>query len=435
MARKIRYDKHLGRLRDRDIDQTDVQITGGTISGTTIADNFTSATDPAVDAAVSASIVQNYNGVLITTTTTGNNQELANPSVTAQVKRFTVSNNETSTDSITAIANSVSYVIPAGKSKSFVWDGSAWYPASLGIEELPVKVTQGGTGRNALTAHKMIVGNGASQVTELDVMETGEILKGATGADPSALSANTDAIKKSLRSTGTGTAGQDPEWAVDIPAGVEDNLVSIDGVGNVKDSGVPSSYIDQDVSTGGSPSFAEVETDRAATPVVEFKDSDCTDDDVNANIEIEATDTVSGQEDVDVYFKQQVNGSLVSFMFSDADGDLEISKDIAPQNRLLGKKGADVLSANDLSLTVGNYFVVTGTTTINGIATAGWTAGSRVLLEFASTPTVKHNTAASSGYASILVSGGADHVAVAGDIVEIIYNGTNWLLREIWSAS
>jgi hypothetical protein len=122
-------------------------------------------------------------------------------------------------------------------------------------------------------------------------------------------------------------------------------------------------------------------------------------------------------------------------MFADADGDLEISKDIAPQNRLLGKKGADVLSANDLSLTAGNYFVVTGTTAINGIATAGWTAGSRVLLEFASTPTVKHNTAASSGYASILVSGGADHEAVAEDVVEIIYDGTNWLLREIWSAS
>ena len=188
--------------------------------------------------------------------------------------------------------------------------------------------------------------------------------------------------------------------------------------------------------TGGSISGVKVlELAPSADPTIEFYDSSCADGDISASIEAKATDTASGQEDVDVYFKQQVNGSLVSFMFADADGDLEISKDIAPQNRLLGKKGADVLSANDLSLTAGNYFVVTGTTAINGIATAGWTAGSRVLLEFASTPTVKHNTAASSGYASILVSGGADHVAVAEDVVEIIYDGTNWLLREIWSAS
>lgn len=98
-------------------------------------------------------------------------------------------------------------------------------------------------------------------------------------------------------------------------------------------------------------------------------------------------------------------------------------------DRILGFQGADVTAANDTTLTKGNYFDITGATTINGIAIAGWTAGSIVTLQFDSTPTVKHNTAASAGFASILLAGSGDFSATAGDTLTLRYDGTTW--REI----
>lgn len=96
--------------------------------------------------------------------------------------------------------------------------------------------------------------------------------------------------------------------------------------------------------------------------------------------------------------------------------------------RVQEKQGAAVASANDMTLgTDGNVFSITGTTQINGIATANWQAGSQVTLIFASTPTVKHNTAAGAGFASILIDGNADFSAAANTVLELVYNGTNWI--------
>lgn len=102
--------------------------------------------------------------------------------------------------------------------------------------------------------------------------------------------------------------------------------------------------------------------------------------------------------------------------------------------RLTPAQGADVASANDLTLgTDGNVFEITGTTQINAITTAGWTLGSYITMIFASTPTVKHNTAGGAGTAVILLAGAADFVATAGDTLTLCYSeqgGTNaW--REI----
>jgi hypothetical protein len=94
--------------------------------------------------------------------------------------------------------------------------------------------------------------------------------------------------------------------------------------------------------------------------------------------------------------------------------------------RLQGSKGADIASANDLTLGLGNYFDITGTTQINGIAVANWTAGSEITLQFDSTPTVKHNTAGSAGFASILLAGAVDFVASADDTLTLVYDGTTW---------
>ena len=98
-------------------------------------------------------------------------------------------------------------------------------------------------------------------------------------------------------------------------------------------------------------------------------------------------------------------------------------------DRILGFQGADVTAANDTTLSKGNYFDITGATTINGIKSLGWTAGSLVTLQFDAAPLVKHNTAASAGFASILLAGAADFQASADDTLTLRYDGTYW--REV----
>lgn len=95
--------------------------------------------------------------------------------------------------------------------------------------------------------------------------------------------------------------------------------------------------------------------------------------------------------------------------------------------RLQNAKGADVASANDLTLgTDGNVFHITGNTTINAITTANWQAGSEVTLIFDSNPTVKHNTSGSAGTAKMLLSGAGDLSATANDTLTLVYDGTSW---------
>lgn len=98
--------------------------------------------------------------------------------------------------------------------------------------------------------------------------------------------------------------------------------------------------------------------------------------------------------------------------------------------RVRRSKGADVASANDLTLGLdGNFFTITGTTQINGIATADWTAGSDVVIQFSGALTVKHNTAPGAGFAPLYLAGAVDFSATADDILLLIYDGTIW--REI----
>jgi len=241
--RKITYDAVLHRKRQLDIDQSDVLITGGSISGVTINEHMDSATDPALNAAVSTAIVDEYNGILITLTGAGNNQTLQDPTTVANVKAFTVANNDTSTNNVVAIAGGVSFTITAGEAQSFIWDGSAWGPMDMGITDIPVKVIQGGTGLSTLTNHGILLGSTTDAVTPMTELATGEVVIGATGADATALAANITVIPKKLKSTGTSTVGQDPAWDVDISGGTLDNLVSIDTNGNVKDAGSASSIL------------------------------------------------------------------------------------------------------------------------------------------------------------------------------------------------
>jgi hypothetical protein len=86
-------------------------------------------------------------------------------------------------------------------------------------------------------------------------------------------------------------------------------------------------------------------------------------------------------------------------------------------------KGADIASAATVTFPVdGDYFHITGTTTIT--AFAALQAGTRILLEFDGALTLTHNAT------SLILIGGVNYVTVAGDVLEFVSEGSgNW--REV----
>lgn len=83
---------------------------------------FATATDPAIDAAVTTAIIDANDGVVITTTTTGNAQTLQPPTDTETKRFFTVTNASTSTDPVSVNGNA----LQPGFYFQFLWEGSAW---------------------------------------------------------------------------------------------------------------------------------------------------------------------------------------------------------------------------------------------------------------------------------------------------------------------
>lgn len=110
------------------------------------------------------------------------------------------------------------------------------------------------------------------------------------------------------------------------------------------------------------------------------------------------------------------NGNEMSFVIDLKAGDLLY--DTSPQlggildsndNQIRESKGADVASAGALTLgTDGNYFVITGTTTITSIGTLA--IGTQVTLQFAAALTLTHHAT------DLILPGGANITTAAGDI-------------------
>lgn len=92
------------------------------------------------------------------------------------------------------------------------------------------------------------------------------------------------------------------------------------------------------------------------------------------------------------------------------------------------EKGPDRASASTTTLsTYGNYFDITGTTTINYITTTDWKAGSMVVLQFDSAVTITDNAGTPpANTADILLAGTANMSATAGSTLTLLYDGTFW---------
>ncbi len=97
-----------------------------------------------------------------------------------------------------------------------------------------------------------------------------------------------------------------------------------------------------------------------------------------------------------------------------------VTGNLALNNRLLEKQGADVASANNLVLgSDGNFFVITGTNTINLISNLTWQDGAEITLYFSGSTTLKHNQATSTTNITVLLNGGADILTVLTPVVTL----------------
>lgn len=89
--------------------------------------NLTTTTDPATDAAVSTAIVDEFNGVVITLTTDGNDQEIQQPTLTSSGKEFVVMNSSASTHNISIIFdNDQTKLLQPGQFNTFTYDMTEW---------------------------------------------------------------------------------------------------------------------------------------------------------------------------------------------------------------------------------------------------------------------------------------------------------------------
>ncbi len=97
--------------------------------------SFTTSTDPAANAATSTANVDGFDGVVITTTTTGNAQVIQDPTDTTAGNLFIVVNDDDSTDSIDINGDT----LQANEGAMYVWDGDDW--VKVGTGATPVTTT------------------------------------------------------------------------------------------------------------------------------------------------------------------------------------------------------------------------------------------------------------------------------------------------------
>lgn len=98
------------------------------------------------------------------------------------------------------------------------------------------------------------------------------------------------------------------------------------------------------------------------------------------------------------------------------------------RNRLNVSKGADVASATNVTLgSDGNIFDITGTTTIARINPTNFKAGAMIVLQFDGACTLTNAAGTDTAVAvSLALTGAADYVTVAGDVLGFYYDGTVW---------
>ncbi len=104
-------------------------------------------------------------------------------------------------------------------------------------------------------------------------------------------------------------------------------------------------------------------------------------------------------------------------------GNTSLTGNLTLGKRFHTPKGADVASASAITLGDGNYFHITGTTTIANITTTDWVSGDRIYLYFDNTLTLTNGGAGAGHFA---LNGATDFTSSSGDIITLVLDGTVW---------
>lgn len=99
--------------------------------------------------------------------------------------------------------------------------------------------------------------------------------------------------------------------------------------------------------------------------------------------------------------------------------------------RFQGNMGETIASSGTITLTQGNLFDITGTTTIDYITTTEWRNGSVICLKFlAGSITLTHDASTvPADTAAMFLDAASNGVFTAGSVLTLIYDGEYW--REI----
>lgn len=149
------------------------------------------------------------------------------------------------------------------------------------------------------------------------------------------------------------------------------------------------------------------------------------------------TTTTGGEADVNIldvrngaYTFYALRGSLYVSLFSPAASTNGVT---AVGGRLNTAQGATIASggascvAGDCTLGAdGNFFIISGTTAVDGFATAGWTAGSKLTIRTSGAITFNNAGTVAAGFGSLLLVGALNVAMTADDLMELVYDGTSW---------
>lgn len=95
----------------------------------------------------------------------------------------------------------------------------------------------------------------------------------------------------------------------------------------------------------------------------------------------------------------------------------------APPGTVTFRSGASIASATNVTLTAGNYFVITGAVTINTIVTGASDNGRVIFLIFSGAPTVNDNSTAAG---NLNLNGNINFTASANACLTLISNTSGW---------
>lgn len=170
-------------------------------------------------------------------------------------------------------------------------------------------------------------------------------------------------------------------------------------------------------------SASPLATDHVMRIVAEGKDS-AGDDVQYARIVTAILDTTDTNEDGEVRIEVAEAGTQ-STTILDIDGADGLRMNA---HRFQGA-AATVASASNLTLTKGNVFTISGTTTINCLTAANWQAGSVVMLKFSANISVQHDGVCTGAIPPMLLqaSPANANAFTANDTLTIMFDGTQWL--------